>query len=243
MQKLRILVAEHKEFLVARLKALLHGLGHQVVGVAREGGEAAALTGRLQPDLVIVDNQLPSVDGVETARTILTRTAIPIVLLTGYASGDFARRAREAGVMAYLVKPVDRGQLQSAIRVAFARFAELQSLRREVSNVQEALKGKELLEQAKRVLMRRSRLSEAEAFQRMEECRRSAGTVLQAIASRIVKTDELLFRERNFAHLLQVIVRTVRGAELSLPMAGAGGPTAHRFPGGWRQKGSISGEG
>lgn len=243
MQNLRILVADPQRREAAHLTAQLRRLGHKVVGVARNGWEAGVLASELQPDLVIVDSQLPLLNGIEAARTILTHTAVPIILVTSYASAEFTRRAREAGVMAHLLKPVDGGQLQSAIETALARFGELQSLLQEGSDLQEALKRRELMAQARRVLMRWSKISEAEAFQRIEQYARSAGTDLQAIASRIVKADELLFRRPTLADCLRVILRTVRRVGVLLPIRTALGLAAHRFPGGWRQKTATSWEG
>lgn len=243
MQNLQVLVAEPQGFEAARLKVELQRLGHQVVGVARDGVEAAALASELQPDLLIADIRLPLMDGIEVARTILTRHAMPVILCTAYASADLVRRAREAGVMGYLVKPVDSRGLWSAIESALARFGELHSVQQEVSDLQEALKARELMEQARRVLMRWSKLSEAEAFQRMEQYGRSTGTGSQAIAAGIVKADEVLLRKRILAHCLQVILGTARRAEVALATTAGGWATARRFPRGWRQKSSISWEG
>lgn len=243
MQKLQILVAEPQKLEAAQLKVQLERLGHQVVGVARDGEEAAALASELRPDLVIVDFRLPLMDGIEVARTILTRDAMPVILCTAYASADLVRRAREAGVMGYLVKPADRRGLQSAIESALARFSELYSVQQEVSDLQKALKARELMEQARRVLMRWSKLSEAEAFQRMEQYRRSTGTGSQTIAAGIVKADEVLLRKRILADSLQVILRTVRRAGVALTTSAGGWAAPRRFPRGWRQKNSISWEG
>ncbi len=116
MQKLRILLVEDKCRLATRLKVQLEGLGHQLVGVAKDGREAVDSAWRLKPDLIIMEFRLPIIDGIEAARTILTHKPIPIILLTAYAAADFVRRAREAGVMAYLVTPVETRQLRSIIK-------------------------------------------------------------------------------------------------------------------------------
>lgn len=243
MQNLQVLVAECEKIEAARLKDQLQRLGHQVVGVARDGLEATALASELRPDLVIADARLPLMDGVEVARTILTRDAMPIILCTAYVSSELVRRAREAGVMGYLVKPVDRTRLRWAIESALARFGELHLVRQEVSDLQEALKARELMEQARRVLMRWSKFSEAEAFQRMEQYRRSTGRDFQAIAAGIVKADEVLLRKRILADCLQVILPRVRRAEVALATTAGGWVTGRRFPRGWRRKNSISWEG
>ena len=122
MQELRILLVEDKWRVAARLKAQLEGLGHQLVGLAKDGREAVDSARRLEPDLIIMEFRLPIIDGIEAARTILAHQPIPIILLTAYAAADFVRRAREVGVMAYLVTPVETRQLRSNIETALARF-------------------------------------------------------------------------------------------------------------------------
>lgn len=243
MQNLKVLVAEPQRGEAAQLKAQLRRLGHKVVGVARNAWEASALASELQPDLVIVDARLPLMHGIEAVRTILTHTAVPIILVTSYASAEFVRRAREAGVMAYLVRPVDERQLRPVIETALGRFRELQSLLREGSDLWEALKDREVMEQARRVLMRWARVSDSEAFQRIEQYGRSAGIDPQAIASRIVKADELLFRKPTLGDCLRVILRRVAQTRGPRPLWAAVTRAAHRFPHGWRQMNSIAWEG
>jgi response regulator NasT len=243
MPELQVLVAEPQRVEAVHLKAELRRLGHQVVGVARDGLEAAVLASELQPDLVIADIRLPLMDGIEVARTILTRHAMPIILCTAYASAALVRRAREAGVLGFLAKPVDRTGLRAAIESALARFGELHSVRQDVSDLQEALKAREMMEQARRILMRWSRISEVEAFQRMEGYRRSTGRDAQAIATGMVKADEFLFRRRTLAEFVQVILGTVRRAQVALTSSAGGWATPRRFPHGWRQKNSTSWEG
>lgn len=191
-QHLRVLVVEDEGLVAAGLRGQLEDIGHQVVGLAKDGDEAVRLASKLQPDLIIMDIRIPGIDGIEAARAILDQEAVPIVFLTAYPDDDFVRRAGEAGAMAYLLKPVNQRALGSTIEVALARFKELDALRREVVDLKEALETRKLVEQAKGILMKRLQLSEAEAFRRLQQKSRSKRTSLKMVASMVLKADELL---------------------------------------------------
>jgi response regulator NasT len=199
MRNLKILAVEDEGLVAAALTAHLGTLGHVVVGLAKDGQEAVECASKLGPDLIIMDVRIPIMDGIETSRTILGRKPIPIVLLTAFADESLARRAGEAGVMAYLVKPADRKQLSSTIEVALARFEELDALRREVRDLKGALETRKVVEQAKGVLMNRLKLSEGEAFRRMQQTSRNTRTGLKEVAATILKAEELLapFEEKG----------------------------------------------
>lgn len=207
--KLRVLIAEQKTLAAVRLQAQLEGLGHRVVGVARDGKEAAEAAWMLEPDLIIMDIGLSVIDGIETAQTILRQRAIPIILLTAYLSADLGPRAREAGVMAHLLKPREGTQLRSTIKLALARFEELKALRREGVTLRDAWETRALVDRAKRVLMKELNLSEREAFRHLQRERQSTNKSFRAMASTIVKADEILVRKLNFAKCLQAIHHAV----------------------------------
>lgn len=214
MQKLRVLVVQSEWFSAARLKAEIESLGHQVVAVARDGREAIVLAREAWPDLVFMDIRLPVADGIEVTRTILRRRPLPIVLLTGYLSEGLVRRARAAGVMAYIVTPAHRRQLRSAIEVALARFREFQILHAEAGDLQEALETRVAVEHAKHVLMRWLKLSEPEAFNYLAEQNRSTGRGFKKIAWTIEKADELLLRQLKLTECLQRILHALSQVEV-----------------------------
>lgn len=191
-QNLKVLVVEDEGLVAAGLRGQLEDIGHQVVGLAKDGDEAVSLASKLRPDLIIMDIRIPGIDGIEAARAILDQEAVPIVFLTAYPDDDFVRRAGEAGAMAYLLKPVNQRALGSTIEVALARFKELDALRREVVDLKEALETRKLVEQAKGILMKRLQLSEAEAFRRLQQRSRSKRTSLKVVASIVLRADELL---------------------------------------------------
>ena len=202
MKRLRILLVEDKWHVAQRLKVQVERLGHEVVGLVNDGEQAVGFVWRLEPDLIIMQQHLPIIDGIETAQTILAHKPIPIILLTAYAAADFVRQAREVGVMA-LVTSGETRPLGPIIKLALARFEELQAIRREVSNLKDALKTRNLLEQAKRVLMRRQHLSEPEAFRNVQQQGRRTGTSLGESATVILRTEELLFKDVNVVQTLQ----------------------------------------
>jgi AmiR/NasT family two-component response regulator len=199
MRRLKVLAVEDEGLVAASLIAQLGDLGHEVVALARDGQEALEYASKLAPELIIMDVRIPVMDGIEATRSILGQKPVPIVLLTAYADEDLVRRAGDAGVMAYLLKPVSGDQLRSTIEVAWARFREFQALRLEVRDLKEALETRKLVEQAKGVLMRRLSLSESEAFRRMQETSRSKRVSLKELAAMILKAEDLLtlFEERS----------------------------------------------
>src|SRR5256886_8966058 len=122
-ERLGVLVVEPRELVAARLKAQLERLGHLVLGRARDGEEAIAAAQRLLPSLVLMETALPGLDGVSTARAIVTERPVPVILLTGYVGAELVRRAREAGVVAYPTS-VGQGRVLSALDVPLGRFGE-----------------------------------------------------------------------------------------------------------------------
>lgn len=191
-RNLRVLVVEDEGLVAAGVRGQLEDIGHHVVGLAKDGNEAVRLASTLQPDLIIMDIRIPGIDGIEAARAIVNREAVPIVFLTAYPDDDFVRRAGESGAMAYLLKPVNQRALGSTIQVALARFKELDALRREVVDLREALETRKLVEQAKGILMKRLQLSEAEAFRRLQHKSRSKRKSLKMVATMVLQADELL---------------------------------------------------
>ena len=207
MERLRVLVVEPKVFVAARLKAQLERLGHLVLGPARDGREAVTAAQMLHPNLVLMQTKLPGQDGIETARAIMTEQPVPIILLTDYAGAELVRRAREAGVVAYLTS-VEQRQLLSTIEVALERFGELRIVRKEEGDPSEALATRRVVDNAKKVLITRLGISEAEAFQRLLQRKLSTGRRLRETAWTIIEADRVLAR-LDFARCLQLIFQTV----------------------------------
>jgi response regulator NasT len=207
-EPLDVLVVEPKDLVAARLKEQLAILGHRVLARARDGREALAAAQQLQLNLILMESTLPSLDGIDAARAIVADQAIPVILLTDYAGAELVRRAKEAGVVAYLTS-VDQNRLRAAIEVALERVGELRVVRREQSDPSEVLETRRLVERAKKVLMTRLGISEAEAFLKLLTRAQSTGQSLRETAWTVIDTDEILPR-LDVARALELIFHAVR---------------------------------
>lgn len=192
MAAIRILIAEDNDLVSLTLEEQLKGLGYEVVGIARTGAEAVMLASRLKPDLVIMDIRMPEMDGTEATSRIRDQTGIPVVMLTAFADKETIRRAEAAGALAYLVKPVNEQELPPVITIALARHREMQSLRNENLELQEALEARKLIERAKGILMQRLGLTERDAYERLRQRARDKRTKMKDIAQAIIEAEELL---------------------------------------------------
>jgi AmiR/NasT family two-component response regulator len=188
----RILIADDEAIRLITLRTQLATLGMEVVGEATTGREAVALARETAPDLVILDIKMPELDGIEAAREISRARAVPIILLTAYSDQVLIERAAAVGVFAYLVKPVGEEDLLPAILTARTRFAEFQELRKEVATLSEALEARKVIERAKGILMDRLRISEAEAFRRMQIQSQRENKRLVEIARAIITAHPML---------------------------------------------------
>ncbi|MCX7707025.1 MAG: response regulator, partial [Anaerolineae bacterium] len=138
MERTRVIIADDESVIRMDLREALTNLGYLVVGEAADGRSAVNQARELRPDVVIMDIKMPDMDGIEAAKILTEERIAPVVLLSAYSQRDLVQRAREAGVVAYLVKPYREEELSPAIEVALARFAEFQDLHRQVSDLKEA---------------------------------------------------------------------------------------------------------
>ncbi len=159
-----VVIAEDETLIRMDLAEMLAEEGYEVVGQAGDGARAIELAEELRPDLVILDVKMPVLDGIAAAETIAGERIAPVVILTAFSQRDLVARARDAGAMAYLVKPFQRGDLVPAIEMAVSRFAEVQQLEAEVADLTDRLETRKAVDRAKGVLQHRLGLSEPEAF-------------------------------------------------------------------------------
>ncbi|MCW2866523.1 MAG: response regulator receiver [Marmoricola sp.] len=158
------MIAEDEALIRLDLAEMLAEEGYDVVGQAEDGEKAVALATELRPDLVILDVQMPRLDGISAAQQIASRRIAPVVILTAFSQRELVERARDAGAMAYLVKPFDQTDLVPAIEMAVSRYAELRQVEAEVSDLTERLETRTLVDRAKGVLQQSLGLSEPESF-------------------------------------------------------------------------------
>jgi response regulator NasT len=186
----RVLIAEDEALIRLDLRELLEEEGFEVVGEAADGEQAVALATSLRPDLVICDVKMPKMDGIAAAAQIAGGRIAPVVILTAFSQRDLIERARDAGAMAYLVKPFQKRDLLPAIEMATSRFAEIRALEEEVSGLRERLEARKLIERAKGVLMSQHRMSEPEAFRWIQRAAMDNRTSMRTVAG-LVLTGEI----------------------------------------------------
>ena len=182
----RVLIAEDEALIRLDLRELLEEESFEVVGEAADGEQAVALAIQLRPDLVICDVKMPKMDGVAAAAQIAGGRIAPVVILTAFGQRDLIERARDAGAMAYLVKPFQKRDLLPAIEMAISRFAEIRALEAEVEGLQERLEARKLIERAKGVLMAEHRLSEPDAFRWIQRAAMDKRTTMRAVAELVL---------------------------------------------------------
>jgi response regulator NasT len=182
----RVLIAEDEALIRLDLREMLQEEGYEVVGEAADGEQAVTLAAELVPDLVICDVKMPKMDGITAAAQIASKRIAPVVILTAFSQRDLIERARDAGAMAYLVKPFQKRDLFPAIEMATSRFAEIRALESEVTNLRERLEARKLIERAKGVLMSEHRMSEPEAFRWIQRAAMDNRTSMRAVAELVL---------------------------------------------------------
>jgi response regulator NasT len=160
----RVVIAEDETLIRMDLAEMLGEEGYDVVGQAGDGARAIELAEELRPDLVIVDVKMPVLDGIAAAERIAGQRIAPVVILTAFSQRELVERARDAGAMAYLVKPFTKSDLVPAIEMAVSRFSELDALEREVADLNERLETRKAVDRAKSVLQKELGISEPDAF-------------------------------------------------------------------------------
>ncbi|HWC79354.1 MAG TPA: response regulator [Pseudonocardiaceae bacterium] len=184
----RVLVAEDEALIRLDLVEMLREEGYEVVGEAGDGEQAVALAEELRPDLVILDVKMPKRDGIEAASDIARQRIAPVVILTAFSQRDLVERARDAGAMAYLVKPFAKRDLVPAVELAISRFSELQALETEVAGLTDRLETRKLIERAKGLLMAKQGMAEPEAFRWIQRTAMDRRTTMKAVAEVVVES-------------------------------------------------------
>jgi response regulator NasT len=193
----RVVIAEDEALIRLDLAEMLRDEGYQVVGEACDGQEAVELAESLRPDLVIMDVKMPRRDGIDAAAEIAAKRIAPIVILTAFSQRDLVEKARDAGAMAYLVKPFSISDLIPAIEVALSRFAEITELEREVADLGERLETRKLVERAKGLLQARHAMTEPEAFSWMQRAAMDRRTSMKRVAEVVLESLDVPGRDSS----------------------------------------------
>lgn len=184
----RVLVAEDEALIRLDLAEMLREEGYAVVGEAADGEQAVAMAEELRPDLVILDVKMPKMDGIDAAAKITGDRIAPVVILTAFSQRDLVMRARDAGTMAYLVKPFAKRDLVPAIELAVSRFSELQALESEVAGLSDRLETRKVIDRAKGLLMTSQGLTEPDAFRWIQRTAMDRRTTMKAVAEAVVES-------------------------------------------------------
>jgi two-component system, response regulator PdtaR len=193
----RILIADDESLIRLDLREMLSHLGYEVVADVGDGQAALDLARKLRPDIVIMDIQMPVIDGITAAEYLTSEQIAPVVLLTAYSDQELVERAKSAGVVGYLVKPFREAELLPVIELSLTRFAEFTALRSEVGDLKDALESRKVVERAKGVLMDTHGMSEAEAFRRIRKTSMDARKSMREVAEAILLTYDMDRSESN----------------------------------------------
>ena len=182
----RVVIAEDEALIRLDLAEMLGEEGYDVVGQAGDGEKAVTLAEELRPDLVVLDVKMPKLDGIAAAQRIAEQRIAPVVILTAFSQRELVERARDAGAMAYLVKPFTKNDLVPAVEMAVSRFAELQLLEAEVADLTERLETRKSVDRAKGVLQHQLGLSEPDAFRWIQKTAMDLRLSMKQVADGVV---------------------------------------------------------
>ncbi len=186
MERTRVVIADDESIVRTDLKEMLTSLGYLVVGEVGDGRSAVNVARELKPDVVIMDIKMPDMDGIEAAKVLTEEQIAPVILLTAYGQKELVERAKEAGVVGYLVKPFREADLSPAIEIATSRFNEFRIMQQEVQDLQNALETRKLVDRAKGILMDTQGMSEADAFRKIQKMSMNTRKSMREVAEAII---------------------------------------------------------
>jgi len=185
----RVVIAEDEAIIRLDLKELLQEEGYDVVGETGRGDEAIELVRDLRPELVILDIKMPGLDGLSAARQVASERLAAVLMVTAFSQRELVEQARDAGALAYLVKPFQKSDLIPAIEVALGRFSELTALERDVEDLQSRLEARKTMDRAKGRLMDEHDLAEQDAWRFMQQQAMTHRVKIDEIARRVIEGE------------------------------------------------------
>jgi AmiR/NasT family two-component response regulator len=186
VERTRVIIADDESIIRMDMREMLANLGYLVIGEVGDGRSAVNLARELRPDVVVMDIKMPDMDGIDAAKILTEEKIAPVLLLTAYSQQELIERAKEAGVVGYIVKPFRESDLAPAIEVAVARFAEFRALEKEVGDLKLALETRKLVDRAKGILMDTQRITEAEAFRKIQKMSMNTRKPMKEVAEAII---------------------------------------------------------
>ena len=185
----RVVIAEDEAIVRLDLKEILEEEGYDVVGETGRGDEAVKLVRELEPDLAILDIKMPGMDGLSAAREITAEHRAAVLILTAFSQRNLIEEARDAGALAYLIKPFQRSELIPAIEVALGRFHEMRALRHEVQGLESQLETRRVVDRAKGILMDDHGMRESDAFSFIQRTAMQNRVTMKVIGDRIISGE------------------------------------------------------
>lgn len=186
---IRVVLAEDEAIIRLDLKETLEEEGYEVVGETGRGDEAVALVRDLNPDLAILDIKMPGLDGLSVAREISAERLCAVLILTAFSQRDLIEQARDAGALAYLVKPFQRSELVPAIELAIGRFRDFRAVSEQAESLEDQLETRKILDRAKGVLMDTHGLTESEAFSFIQKTAMGERLTMRLVGERIISGE------------------------------------------------------
>ena len=186
-KSLRIVIADNESLIRLDIREMLEDAGHEVVGEAVNGRRAVELTRQHRPDLVLMDIKMPEMDGITAAGKIYADKIAPVILLTAFSQPDIVDKAKDSGVLGYLVKPVQESQLFPAMEIALSRWQEMQGLEDELEKLKDSLETRKMVDRAKGIIMAAHKLGEQEAYRRMQQYAMQKRVPLKDVAQSIIR--------------------------------------------------------
>jgi response regulator NasT len=191
-----VIIADDESIIRMDLREMLTNLGYLVIGEVGDGRSAVNLARELRPDVVVMDIKMPDMDGIDAAKVLTEERISPVLLLTAYSQQELIERARDAGVVGYIVKPFRESDLAPAIEVAVARFAEFRALEKEVGDLKLALETRKLVDRAKGILMDTQDMTEAEAFRKIQKMSMNTRKPMKEVAEAIILAQQAMVSDQ-----------------------------------------------
>lgn len=188
---MRVLIADDDPIIRLDLKQMLENLGYEVVSEAGDGQQALDQARETKPDICILDVKMPVMDGIEVVKVLTEENIAPAILLTAYSDHELVDRAKEAGVFAYLVKPFKPSDLPPAIEIARSRYEQNSHLTKEVGSLAERLEARKLVDRAKGIIMDQQKVSEAEAYRRIQQQSMNLRKSMREVAEAIILANSV----------------------------------------------------
>ncbi|WZL81494.1 response regulator [Vallitaleaceae bacterium 9-2] len=189
---MKVIIAEDEYISLMGLKANLEELGHEVIGEATDGKDAVKQVLEKKPDMVIMDINMPIINGIDALRQINEKLSIPSIIVSGYHDQKLVKKANEVGVYAYLIKPISKQDIKVAIQTSNSRFLDYKNIEQQLIKTEKKYEDRKYIERAKGILMENHHLREHEAMKKLQKMSRDKNIKMATLAEKIIEANELI---------------------------------------------------